>query len=198
MYWWEYHITLLTSLSGKNRSFKCGTLLISWWNIKIKMWRLCDCKHPSSCLKAETEWTHQMKSESSCGKRRGGWRWKCEWQIDGEVDSQTSGCGEKSHKHEELHNGWGRRGGREGLSRWVGVGSSFLWITSYIGSGSMLMKGMIRQQSRSQEPRASPLLRHHFCKPFSPPFKSDDRRPLSGLCKAVPAARRATHQMSAV
>lgn len=36
--------------------------------------------------------------------------------ICGEVGWKTGGCGEESHNHEELHNGWGLGG--EGLSRW--------------------------------------------------------------------------------
>lgn len=34
MYWWEAHITLLTSLSAKKKSFKCGAQLIWWRDIK--------------------------------------------------------------------------------------------------------------------------------------------------------------------
>ena len=69
-----------------------------------------------------------------------------------------------------LHNGWGRGG--EGLSGWWwwwwwGGTGCFLWITSYIYEALQQRHANERlDKTAEQESSASPLLRHHFCKPI--------------------------------
>lgn len=145
MYWWEYDITLLTSLSEK--------LITEMWhgaNYKMKnkiwIWTLSHCKHPFSCSAAETKWRHKLKSKRSCVERRRLYsRWKRECQIGGEVGWQTCGCGEESHNHVELRNDTrAHREKKRGLS---GRGASCELPATFMksSSSSMLMKALIRQ-----------------------------------------------------
>lgn len=110
-----------------------------------------------------------MKSKSSCGggggRGGGGDRWKCDWQIGGEFVWQTGGCGEESHNHEDcIMAGEGEEKASAG-GGWVG-GGRFLWITSYIYEALQQWHANERlDKTTEQESSASPLLRHHFCKP---------------------------------
>lgn len=49
MYWWEAHITLLTSLSAKKKIIQMWRTANLVARHKIRIWQLCYCKHPSSC-----------------------------------------------------------------------------------------------------------------------------------------------------